>query len=290
MKKIYLIAAVVVGMISVLCGCQPSLEDTVLELADPDAAVVYDYERQSGSFQINTNCSWKATCSENWIEITTTKGSAGDGRQVGFMLARNEGYQYREAIVTVTAGKARLDVVVRQAPKIVYYINENFDDKNLLVESSLPEGWFGDNNSALDVDGDGFGWRCWRDPATNATYAYSCSYHEDLGWNLSPDNYMTSPRFTIPGEGFKLRWDAKGSDPDFLGDKYQVHIASYISGEPLKLIKMICEEVTFSAETLTPHEFSLDEYVGTRICIAFRHYDSVGCSRVLITNVEVSNR
>ena len=291
MNKIYSFATILMGALAMLCSCQPSLEDTVLELTDPEEeAYVYTCDRQAGYVQINCNRSWKASCSEPWLELETTKGSAGDGQWIDFMVAKNDGYQYRDAVVTVTAGKAVLEIVVHQAPKIVYCLNENFDSTDLLYEASLPEGWSGDENAALDVDGDGFGWRRWRDPDTDLTYAYSCSYQEQLGRALRPDNWMVTPRFTVPAAGFSIRWDSKGSNAEYLGDKYEVYIASYQNGGMLNLIKKICEETTTSAETLTPHKFGLDDYAENRICIAFHHFDSYDLGRVLITNVEVSNR
>lgn len=291
MNKIYSFATMLMGALAMLCGCQPSLEDTVLELTDPDSeAYVYSFDRQEGDIQINCNRTWKASCSEPWLELEITKGSSGDGQWIDFMLAKNDGYQYREAVVTVTAGKAVLEIVVHQAPKMVYCLNENFDSDDLLVESELPSGWFGDGGTSLDIDGDGFGWRRWRDPDTDLTYAYSCSFQEQLYKSLRPDNWMVTPRFKVPGAGFSVRWDSKGSNAEILGDKYEVYIADYNNGGALQLIKKLCEETTTSAETLTPHQFSLDDYVDNRICIAFHHFDSYDLARVLITNVEVSNR
>ena len=290
MNKIYSFAMMLMVALVMLCACQPSLEDTVLELTNPESEESYTYERQEGWFKFNCNRTWKASCSEPWLELETTRGSAGDGQWVDFMLARNEGYHYREAVVTITAGKAVLEVVVRQAPNIVYYLNENFDSSDLLVEADLTSGWVGEQNSTLDIDGDGFGWRRWRDPDTELTYAYSCSYMESLYRALKPDNWMVSPRFTVPETGFSLRWDSKGSNAEYLGDKYEVYIASYKDGEALQLIEKICDEVTTSAEELTHHQFNLDEYVDYRICVAFHHYDSYDLAKVLITNVEVSNR
>lgn len=291
MNKIYSFAMMLMVELVMLCACQPSLEDTVLELTDPDSeAYVYTCDRQAGDVQINCNRTWKASCSEPWLVLSETRGSAGDGQWIDFMLAGNEGYQYRDAVVTVTAGKAVLEIVVHQAPKIVYFVNENFDSSDLVLEASLPDGWSGDENTAFDVDGDGFGWRRWRDPATDLTYAYSCSYQEQLFRALRPDNWMVTPRFTVPEAGFSIRWDSKGSDAEYLGDKYEVYVASYRKGDTPELLKKLCEETTTSAETLTSHQFSMDDYVGERICIAFHHFDSYNLARVLITNVEVSNR
>ena len=291
MKRIFSFAIIMVGMLALACSCVPREEDTTLELVNgSEETMEFNHFRQTASFNINSSLSWKAVSSQDWLVIETAKGSNGEGVPVKFILSNNPDYGYRTAEITVTAGRATLVVTVVQEPEIRYIINENFDSEGLLLESNLPAGWFGDNGSALDVDGDGYCWRCWRDPETSLTYAYSMSYYEDRSKALNPDNWMTSPRFTIPAAGFSLRWDAKGYDPEYLGDKYEVYIATYTDGQPLELIKQVCEEVTTSAEELTPHLVSLDDYVDTRICIAFHHFDCTDLSRVLITNVEVSNR
>ena len=291
MKQIYRFFAVLASAVFVMCACQPALEDTVLELTDPDMPVVtFSDEHQSGFVLINCNRTWKASSSEPWLELETTRGGSEPGQPVKFRLAANEGYGYRECTVTVDAGKARLEFVVRQMPVIIYYINENFDSADLVLESDLPSGWYGDDGSSLDSDGDGYCWRCCRDPNTKLTYAYSMSYNEDRGRALRPDNWMTSPRFIVPSADFSLRWDAMGYDSEYLGDKYEVYIATYTDGYPLETVLKVCEEVTTSADVLTSHQVSLADFVGERICIAFHHFDSYNLSRVLITNVEVSNR
>lgn len=291
MKPIYKFVAVLAGALLTLSACGPSLEDTVLELTDADVPVgLYTHEQQQGFVLINCNRSWTATSSERWLELETKKGSSDLGEPVKFSLSRNETKQYREGTITIKAGKASLDFVVRQMPEILYYVNENFGSSSLVLEADLPSGWYGDGGSALDVDGDGYGWRCMRDENTDETFAYSASYDSNRGRALKPDNWMTTPRFTLADTGYSLRWDVKGSDPDFLGDKYEVYIAAYQDGYALELVEKICDEVTTSADVLTSHEINLDKYVGERICIAFHHYDSYNLSRVLITNVEVSNR
>ncbi len=289
MKKIYL--TIVLLAMWLVCGCGPSLENTTLELATGSAedAVEYTFDRQTGSIKINCNRSWKAASSAEWLVVETPSGKAADRQDLLIRLYENGSYDYRQAEVTITAGKATLVVKVEQAPRIYYFVKENFNDKYMVVENTVPTGWYGDNDSNLDADGDGFGWRCCRDSETDETFAYSYSYHEDFGRVLTPDNWLVSPRFTIPATGFTLRWEVKGGNADYLGDKYQVCAATY-DEEGVHPIDVLLEEVTTSAETLTAHRVSLDGYIDQKICIAFRHFDSEGLSRVMITNVEVSNR
>lgn len=282
MKKLIIYMAL---MVFALSACQPSGDDVVLELADGTTGPVkFDKERQTARVKFNCNRSWKATSSDEWIEIDNGKGSAGDGQVLKFYLSPNPGYLYRTGTITFNAGGTVMDLQVIQEPEIVYLVNEIFNTKDLIVESPLPDSWI-----SIDSDGDGFEWRCWRDPETGETFAFSASYYDVLGKTLSPDNVMLTPTFKIPAKGFSLRWDVRGNDPEYLGDKYQVWIAAIVDNTVQLGIK-VCEEETTSATTLTHHEVSLEDYDGATFCIAFRHCESTDLARVLITNVEVSNR
>ncbi len=269
-----------------LAACQPSLEDTELTLTDPSQEeTTYTCSKQYANITFDCNRSWKASTAADWIDIETSKGSSGEALTLKLKLSANKGYVYRTEQVTISAGKAVLTVKVTQEPEIVYLLNENFDRTSLLVEEELPSGW-----NTIDNDGDGYAWRCCRD-TLNQTYAYSESYDEYLGKVRTPDNVMATPLFEVPSDGFYAKWDVKSSASadKFLGDKYEVWICT-ISGNTLYYGKKICEEVTASATELTHHEYCLDEFKGIPICLAFRHYDSTDLSRVLVTNIQVTNK
>lgn len=287
MKKFITYFAAVMGAVLALCACQPMGDDVVLELvADDPSALLYTCDHQTVKLKMDCNRSWKASCSEDWMEIETAKGSEGDDQLFKFILYANPDYTYRTGEIVIKAGDRSLVLTVTQEPEIIYMIKENFDDDNLIVEKALPYGW-----TSVDKDNDGFGWKCCRDSETEETFAYSCSYEYYLGRTLSPNNLMVTPSFRLPAPGFSIKWDSRSSDADYLGDKYQVYVAR--SGEfdvPIISSAVLCEEVTTSATELTHHEFSLDMYDQIDICVVFRHFDSKGLSRVLITNVEVSNR
>lgn len=282
MKKLFAFLAV---LILALCACQPSGED--IELARDDASdspLLYNYERQTARVAFTCNRTWKASSPDEWIELDASKGSAGEGQKLKFYLTENPSYEYRTGSITITAGSSVLELQVIQEPKIVYLLQENFKTDELLLESNLPYGW-----NSIDADDDGYGWRCWLDPESEQSFAYSASYYDIAYKMLSPDNYMVSPQFTIPGKGFSVKWDARGSDPEFLGDKYEVYTAAIVDNK-VNLHRVICEETIASATEFSHHDINLDGYEGLKICIVFRHFDSTDLARVLITNVEVSNR
>jgi hypothetical protein len=285
MKRGFAYFSLIFGLILSLCACQPSGDDIILELVNKDPSnLLYTFDHQKVSLEMDCNRSWKAACSEEWIEIETVKGSEGEGQKFVFVLSSNKAYTYRTGEVVIKAGDRDLVLTITQEPEIVYYIKENFDVYNLYVEQKLPSGWL-----SVDIDGDDFGWKCWRDPETQETFAYSCSYEYDLERSLKPHNLMVTPSFTLPGKGFSIKWDSRGSDADYLGDKYQVFVAKRGDFNPIVPSALLCEEVTTSATELTHHEYSLDLYEGVDVWVVFRHFESEGLSRLLITNVEVTN-
>lgn len=284
MKKIYTLAAMLLGLMGLLSACI-SAEDTEIALSDQDPDnLVYNCDRQTVVLRIDCNRSWKASASEDWIEIKEASGKAGSSQKLAMTLSSNTTTAYRSAEVTIAAGKKTLVLTLTQAPEIIYFVNEKFDVYNLIEEAELPERWL-----TIDNDGDGFVWRCLK-VDDDHTYAYSASYLDYLGRSYSPDNYMVTPRFTLPSKGYFLRWESLAYDTEYPGDKYQVFTARYIDGE-LELLIKVYEGQTSASEEPEKHVVSLDDYddIGS-LCIAFRHYDSKGLGRVLITNVEVSNR
>ena len=283
MKRLWIY---LVSVLAILCSCNINGDDIELSLVNPEqmeSSCSSDYQTVWITFDCNR--SWTAAASADWIELEPSSGQKGEGLSLGAVVSGNTDTEYRTAEITITAGEKTLVVTLRQAPVFKDFIWENFDADDLLLEGEIPSGWHN-----IDEDADGHCWRVYKDPETEVAFAYSTSYIEGTDRALTPDNWLTSPRFVLRGKGFKVKWDAMGSDPEYLGDKYQVWVAAYQDGSPLVLYEKICEEETVSATELTHHEFNLDLYVDLTICIAFRHFDSVGRSRVLITNVEVSNR
>jgi len=272
-------------MLAFLCACEPMGDDVELALVDAaqqECKCTCDHQTIRVAFDCNR--SWKASSPQDWIELEPEKGEAGQGQYLAVGVAANTSLQYRSAEVSITAGDRVLTFSVTQEPVLTYLVKENFNDRDYWAEKDLPKGWY-----SIDSDADGYGWRCCRNNDWDEAYAYSTSYDEDRDMARHPDNWMVTPRFVIRETGFSVKWDSKTSDPEYPGDKYEVWVATYEDGEPLVLKEKLCEEETADTTLLTHHVYNLDKYVDVRICIAFRHYDSSGLARVLITNIEVSN-
>ena len=271
-------------LLAFLGACQPMGDNVELALVDAaQAECKCTCERQTIRVAFDCNRSWKAECAEEWIEINPVKGSEGEGQYLAVVVAENRTLQYRTAQVNITAGDQVLAFKVVQEPVLTYLVKENFNDTEYWQEKDLPSGWY-----SIDSDGDTYGWRCCRDDETEEAFAYSSSYDEDRDIARNPDNWMVTPRFTVRETGFSVKWDCKTSDPEYPGDKCEVWVATYEDGYSLVLQEKLC--VMEATADLTHYEYNLDRYTDFRICIAFHHCDSHGLSRVLITNVEVSNR
>lgn len=283
MKKIYTIAALLLAIMSLMCSCQgKDIEISIVD-KDPDN-LVYNFEHQRVKLYVNSNRSWTASCSEEWLELGDKSGKAGEGGLLSFSLTENTAYSYRYAQVTLKAGGQELVLKIVQEPKIHYYVKEDFNVSGMLVEEDLPSGWY-----SIDNDGDHWGWRCVKDE-DGGTYAYSASYYDYTHKSLKPDNYMVTPPFTLPSTDFSLRWSSKTYDTEYPGDKYEVYTARFLDGKLQLLIKVFEGQTGASAEP-EEHFVSLKDYDNLQnMRIAFRHFDSENLGRVLITNVEVSNR
>lgn len=277
--------AYMAALMLALCACQPMGDDIVLQLTTEDPeTLLYTNERQVVKVYLDCNRSWTASCSEDWIELETTKGEEGEAQDFRFVLIANKRYSYRTGEIVIKAGDRDLVLTVTQEPEIMYCVKENFDSSGLLLEGEIPRTWVN-----VDFDSDGYVWRCWRDPETEQTFAYSASYDDSRARALTPDNWLLTPVIYFPEPSFSVKWDARSSDADYTGDKYEVWVLLYDETNPLSRVEKIFEGTVDSATELTHHEISLAKYDRIKIRIGFRHCESTGLSRVLITNVEVSN-
>ena len=128
MKKIYTLAAMLLGLMGLLSACI-SAEDTEIALSDQDPDnLVYNCDRQTVVLRIDCNRSWKASTSEDWIEIKEASGKAGSSQKLAMTLSSNTTTAYRSAEITIAAGKKTLVLTLTQAPEIIYFVNEKFEE------------------------------------------------------------------------------------------------------------------------------------------------------------------
>ncbi len=163
------------------------------------------------------------------------------------------------------ASAASAASVVQSDPGTV--TTDNFHD------DTLPEaGWI-----TLDADGDGYAWMNAEDVSPtllslsgeDSRCIISMSYHNSLG-PLTPDNWLISPKFTVPRDT-QLQWFTAGqSSEDFME-----HYAVYISTGPqtdLSSYSLLYEETLSSGKTYKGAAADLTSYAGQQVYVAFRHY------------------
>ena len=114
MKKIFLIATVLVAALAVSCKKAP-VEDQ-LTLSTPTSVTV-PVEGDVASITFSSNVSWTAKSSESWLTVSPASGEAGEKITVKASALKNEGTDDRTAEVTITAGTKSAKVTVTQSQK-----------------------------------------------------------------------------------------------------------------------------------------------------------------------------
>lgn len=166
------------------------------------------------------------------------------------------------AVPAAPVGNAAKDVV----------FEEHFAD---FMESFAwpPAGW-----TLVDNNGDGMNWAGAMVTATadGSGCATSVSYMGGpFGGAYDPDNYLISPKISIPSEGvYRLSYAIGYSNMQFPENHYEVLVST--SGMELADFTMIHEETVHLSPGASFYgvELSLEAYAGQDIYIAFRHNES----------------
>lgn len=120
MKKVLLIASVLLAACMVSCKKDPKVEDAVtIKTADATVPV----EGGVVSISINASVPWTAKSSADWLSISPTSGEAGDATIKASVL-KNENLDDRTAEVTVTAGTKSAKFTVTQSQKDAMVIDK----------------------------------------------------------------------------------------------------------------------------------------------------------------------
>lgn len=111
MKRILLIASVLVAACAVSCTKETKVEDAVTIKSD-DATV--PVEGGVVSIAINSTVAWTAKASESWVTISPSSGEAGDATVKASVL-KNDTNDSRTATVTFTAGTKSATYTITQS-------------------------------------------------------------------------------------------------------------------------------------------------------------------------------
>ena len=113
MKKLFLIATVLVAALAVSCKKEVPVDSVTIT---SDAPGVVSVEGGVVSITINSNVAWTAKASESWITLSPASGQAGIVTVKASVL-KNDTTDDRSAVVTFTAGTASSSVTVKQSQK-----------------------------------------------------------------------------------------------------------------------------------------------------------------------------
>ncbi|MBR1835577.1 MAG: choice-of-anchor J domain-containing protein [Bacteroidales bacterium] len=143
----------------------------------------------------------------------------------------------------------------------------------------------------VDADGDGYSWDFSNNFSsaahTGTGIAASASYINNIGI-LNPDNWMITPKITIPANGAFIEWWEYGVDVNDYADHYGVFVST-TGNTPADFTEYtIFEGAPTSGQTWVKHSRSLVGFAGQDIYIAFRHWNIENMYWLLIDDIAVT--
>ena len=126
----------------------------------------------------------------------------------------------------------------------------------------------------MDADGDGHNWQL---PVTGGLGYYSdgmlvsYSYDNASASPLTPDNFMVSPRVTIPEFGGRLEFYARPMDGAYPAENFAVAISTTVNDDPSAFTTL--QEWTMVYSGWDKYMVNLSAYAGQEVYIAIRHYN-----------------
>lgn len=140
----------------------------------------------------------------------------------------------------------------------------------------------------VDADADGYAWNA----VAQAGLGYesdgaaaSASYMNFVG-ELTPDNWLISPRFVLPAQGrYSLVWFASGLDARDNYEHYTVYVST--TDTVLSSFRTTVFSETLAGEGWVCRTVDLSGYAGQSIYVAFRHHDCTDQSALLIDDVQL---
>ena len=144
--------------------------------------------------------------------------------------------------------------------------------------------------TTIDADGDGYNWVSSKDEGFNVSHDGSCSMLSASFINfvgaITPDNWAISPKINLPSESASLEWWSGGVYFLYYNEYYSV-LVSTTDNDTASFTHLIYSGENESEE-FTRHTFSLDQFAGQSIYIAFRHHNSTELYWLAIDDVTVS--
>ena len=125
MKRVLTLLLTIAGFIAFLPSCQKAPE---LSLSSP-TTVELSVDGSSGSITFTANRDWTANCSDNWIYLSQSSGTASKGDVTVFVSCKtNTTYEDRTATVTIIMEELSQTVTVRQPANLGVVLPQQFFD------------------------------------------------------------------------------------------------------------------------------------------------------------------
>lgn len=150
-------------------------------------------------------------------------------------------------------------------------------------EGALPSDW-----TLVDADEDGDNWAVMAGGYAHTGLGYISSASWD-GTTYYPQNWLITPAIPVPDTGVTtFSWWAGAQDPSWYSEHYEVLISTASNAVGDFNSEALYSE-TLSSSAWTQHSFSLIDYVGQTVYIAFVHKDCAGEYRLNIDDIEVTH-
>lgn len=144
-----------------------------------------------------------------------------------------------------------------------------------------PQYW-----NIIDKDGDGYNWEAYNN---RFFAALSDSYRSKQ--DLTPENYLVTPKITVSAGKPVLKWSVGVMDDEFYMEHYKVVISETpFTEENCQTNGTVLFEESLSAEayrTLLYRSVSLDSYKDKDVYIAWVHYRSTGLYCMYVTDIQI---
>lgn len=144
-----------------------------------------------------------------------------------------------------------------------------------------PQYW-----SIIDKDGDGYNWEAYNN---RFFAALSDSYRSKQ--ELTPENFLVTPKITISAGKPVLKWSVGVMDDELYMEHYKVMISETpFTEENCQTNGTVLFEETLPAEayrTLLYRSVSLDNYKDKEVYIAWVHYKSTGLYCMYVTDIQI---
>ena len=202
MKKLFLIATVLVAALAVSCKKEVPVDSVTIT---SDAPGVVSVEGGVVSITINSNVAWTAKASESWITLSPASGQAGNVTVKASVL-KNDTTDDRSAIVTFTAGTASSSVTVKQSQKDAMEIKDT--EFTVEAEGGVVEIPVSSNVEYSVIIPDAVDWisqtKGMTDSKVVLNVAQTHKYVQDEEtWAILEDAIARTAKITIAGEGIQ---------------------------------------------------------------------------------------